>query len=514
VRRDLGDFQTPRELVAAVLRCLGPVGSRWTRVLEPTCGKGSFLEGLLHDPAPPREVIGIELQQAHADESRTLGRKSSGTRVQILHENLFDLNLRTDLPWDERGPLLVVGNPPWVTSAELGRSGSGNHPPKRNLKSLRGIEARTGASNFDLAEAVWVKLMEELTPQSPTIALLCKTVVARGVIEYALRKGLPITSAAIFEIDAMRWFGAAVGACLLQVTLGALASCQEVPVFAALDASQPRSVMGFFQGRLIADARVLEGHGFALGKSPLNWRQGLKHDAAPVMELMASGEASLWHNRLGEVVDVEPEFVYPLLKGTDLRKQAADRPRRGVIVTQSCIGQETESLEQRAPRLWSYLQAHADRFANRKSSIYQGQPRFALFGVGPYSFAPFKVAISGLHDAPRFQAVGPVQGRPVLFDDTCYLVPYTSAAQAALLTALCNHPIALEAAGSLIFPDAKRKITKGLLQRIDLSAILKQVERDELADQAEQVLSNHLGISIGEPVDLAVEIDRLQAEMI
>jgi hypothetical protein len=507
VRRDLGDFQTPRDLVAAVLRCLGPVASRWTRVLEPTCGKGSFLQGLLHDTAPPRELIGIELQQSHVDTSRALGRESSATHVQILHENLFDLDLRTDLPWKERGPLLVVGNPPWVTSAELGRSGSGNHPPKRNLKSLRGIDARTGASNFDLAEAVWVKLMEELSPHRPTIALLCKTAVARGVLEYAHRKGLPVTDAAVFEIDAMRWFGAAVGACLLRVTLGALASCQEIPVFAALDASEPRSVMGFFQGRLIADARVLDRHGFALGQSPLTWRQGLKHDAAPVMELRADGDATMLQNQLGEVVDVEPEFVYPLLKGTDLRKPPADRPRRGLIVTQSRIGEETDSLEQRAPRLWSYLQAHAGRFANRKSSIYQGQPRFALFGVGPYSFASFKVAISSLHHAPRFQAVGPIQGRPVFFDDTCYLVPCSSAARAALLTALCNHPIAIEAAGSLIFPDAKRKITKGLLQRIDLSAILKQVDHAELLARAATVLADGLGLPADEPRDLAIEME-------
>jgi hypothetical protein len=227
------------------------------------------------------------------------------------------------------------------------------------------------------------------------------------------------------------------------------------------------------------------------------------------MELMASGDATLVHNGLGEVVDVEPEFVYPLLKGTDLRKPPADRPRRGVVVTQSRIGEETDSLKHRAPRLWSYLQTHAGRFANRKSSIYQGQPRFALFGVGPYSFAPFKVAVSGLHAAPRFQAVGPLEGRPVLFDDTCYMIPCSSAARAALLTALCNHPIALEAAGSLIFPDAKRKITKGLLQRIDLSAILKQVDHAELLARAATVLADGLGLPADEPRDLAIEMKAL-----
>ena len=136
-----------------------------------------------------------------------------------------------------------------------------------------------------------------------------------------------------------------------------------------------------------------------------------------------TADRSAYRNRLGQEVDVEPQFVYPLLKGTDLRKAAADRPRRALIVTQQRIGQPTQVLEQTAPKLWSYLQSHASRFAGRKSSIYRGQPPFAMFGVGPYSFAPFKVAVSGLYRTPIFQAVGPVDGRPVMLDDTCYLLP-------------------------------------------------------------------------------------------
>jgi hypothetical protein len=268
--------------------------------------------------------------------------------------------------------------------------------------------------------------------------------------------------------------------------------------------------MGFFQGHLIADSRVLERYELVVGKSPLTWRQGIKHDAASIMELRGDVCPPRFHNGLGEPVEVEPEFVYPLLKGNDLRKQPADRPRRGVIVTQQKIGEETRSLERRAPRLWSYLRAHTDRFADRKSSIYRGQPPFALFGVGPYSFAPYKVAVSGLHGPPRFQAVGPVEGRPVMLDDTCYLLPCPSAALAALLTALCNDPITLDVAGALSFADAKRKITKGLLQRIDLSAILNQAGRARLLERAERVLRDDLDISADELPDLASEIDRLE----
>src|SRR5271166_4003322 len=213
-RGDLGDFQTPRDLVDAVLHTLGPIGSRWTRILEPTCGSGSFLQALLEHEAPPRELIGIEIQESYWTMARSLADRHPGSRVDILRANLFDLDLRTGLPWLDRGPLLVVGNPPWITSAALGKLDSGNVPSKRNLKELPGIEARTGSSNFDLAEAVWIKLLEELAEEQPTIALLCKTSAARAVLEFAYRQGLPIAEASIHEIDAARRFGAAVGACL------------------------------------------------------------------------------------------------------------------------------------------------------------------------------------------------------------------------------------------------------------------------------------------------------------
>jgi hypothetical protein len=181
-----------------------------------------------------------------------------------------------------------------------------------------------------------------------------------------------------------------------------------------------------------------------------------------------------------------------------------------VIVTQRRIGEETESLEHRAPLLWKYLMRHSSRFTNRRSSIYRGQPPFALFGIGPYSFAPFKVAISGLHRTPLFRAVGPRGDLPVMCDDTCYHLPCKSASEAALLTALCNHRVSLEVARALSFPDAKRAITKGLLQRIDLSAILKRADRAELQARASTVLHEDLCVDSEETPDWAEEIDRVE----
>jgi hypothetical protein len=195
-------------------------------------------------------------------------------------------------------------------------------------------------------------------------------------------------------------------------------------------------------------------------------------------------------------VDVESSSVYPLLKGADLVRGPSPRPTRSVIVTQRRVGQDTRWLEQAAPRLWTYLEGHAAVFARRKSSIFRGQAPFAMFGLGPYSFAPFKVAVSGLGKSPRFHAVGPVGGRPVMFDDTCYFLPCRSSQQAAMTSALLNDPATLALIDTLIFRDAKRPVTKSLLTRLDLVALARHVDHGALLARAED---DHARLLADEP---------------
>ena len=128
-------------------------------------------------------------------------------------------------------------------------------------------------------------------------------------------------------------------------------------------------------------------------------------------------------------------------------------------------------------------------FDKRKSSIYRRQPPFAYFGLGDYSFSPYKVAVFGLHKTPVFRAIGPRQGRPVMFDDTCYFVSCSSGMQAALIASLLNDPMSLAFLNSIAFWDAKRPITKKLLQRIDLIALLHQIDRSHLMPRANATLA-------------------------
>lgn len=436
---------------------------------------------------PPSEIQAIELQDAYLESARESLQCPSSVRVTFQNANVFDMDLQRDLRWRNTGSLLVIGNPPWVTNSELGALGSSNLPNKVNSKGLRGIEALTGSSNFDITEYIWLKLIRELAPEQPTIALLCKTAVARNVLQFARDAALPISHASIRRIDAKKWFGASVDACLFCMEVNSGETCYEANVFSNLQAEEPETTIGFVNKRLVANIKDHERSAFADGDCPVTWRQGLKHDAATVMELDYDESGNL-RNKLGETVDVEPEYVYPLLKGSDLFHQTT--PQKLVIVPQKRLGESTNHLKWTAPRLWAYLTAHADVFERRKSSIYRNKPSFTVFGVGDYSFSPFKVGISGLHKKPRFTAIGTVEGRPVMLDDTSYFVACSSVEQATLLGSLLNDPACLDLIRAMVFSDSKRPITKKLLQRINLKALLERTDRDSLLARAEIVIES------------------------
>jgi hypothetical protein len=174
-------------------------------------------------------------------------------------------------------------------------------------------------------------------------------------------------------------------------------------------------------------------------------------------------------NAFGEVVAIEESLIFPLLKSSDLANGRA--ARRHVIVPQMALGQDTGALRSVAPKAWRYLTRHRALLDGRKSSIYRGQPAFALFGIGDYTFAPWKVAISGLYKRLEFCLVGPIGGRPTLVDDTCYFLPFARAGEArAALRALRSEP-AQAYLQARIFWDAKRPINKALLQNLDLGKL-------------------------------------------
>ncbi|GIK64903.1 MAG: restriction endonuclease NspV [Chloroflexota bacterium] len=482
MKTELGDYQTPLPLAQQVLASLGEF--HWQRVLEPTCGQGRFIQACLELSSPVQEIIGIELQGQYIQQAAHL---TAHPHVQLRQGNIFEVDLQRDLTWRTNGPLLVIGNPPWVTNAALGALGSSNLPRKHNLKNHTGLQAQTGAANFDLAEAIWIKLLTELAPQQPAIAFLCKLSVARNVLQFAYQRQLPIEQAWIRRIDAARWFDAATDAGIFFVQVGEHPTNYHVPVYADLETSLPDMTMSVENGLVIADIQRFSRVAFVGGTCEYEWRQGLKHDATEVMELVGDESGQLW-TKQGQLLDVETENIYPLLKSTDVYHGRLT-PTRWVIVPQRTLTDDPRQIQSHSPRLWAYLHQHRQVFEARKSSIYRGKPPFTIFGIGPYAFSPYKVVISGFHKKPMFRVVGPYVGKPMMVDDTCYFISFNTAPEAALVHSLLSEPVCFDYLQAITFWDAKRPITKTVLQRLQLLNILQQADREVLLERAQLSLS-------------------------
>ena len=108
---------------------------------------------------------------------------------------------------------------------------------------------------------------------------------------------------------------------------------------------------------------------------------------------------------------------------------------------------------------------------------YRGRPRFSVFGVGDYAFAPWKVATSGFHKRLSFAVVGPAGRRPVVLDDTCYFITCEDEREALALHAPLESEPVREFYSAFVFWDSKRPITVDLLRRLDLGAAAREAGR-------------------------------------
>jgi hypothetical protein len=468
---EYGDFQTPRALATSIVDFLRDSGISPSVIVEPTCGLGNFVLAAVEGFPAVCQVFAYDINPDYVSAlQRALG-DTKGVQYQVAKQDFFTFNWK-DFFSAFRGEILVIGNPPWVTNAALGALGSNNLPQKTNFQNCSGFAAKTGKANFDISEWMLIKLIESLDGQRACVAMLCKTATARKVLRYGWANRFNIGRASIHLIDASAYFGVSVDACLLIVHTGVPDLSPTAGIYSGLTFNQKVSTFGLIGRGLVADIDEYNRLRDLDGLSYYTWRSGVKHDAASVMEFKKEG--STFFNRVGERVELEPIYLYPLLKSSDLANGRLT-PQRYVLITQRTTADDTKAISKTAPKTWSYLLRHADVLDRRQSIIYQKRPRFSVFGVGDYTFSPWKVAISGLYKNCRFEAIGKYQNKPVVLDDTCYFIPCNSEQEASFAGLLLNSDIAKRFLNALVFFDAKRPVTIDVLNRIDLKKIAERL---------------------------------------
>lgn len=501
-RGEYGDFQTNMALTNAVTKVLLKKNVTPDIVIEPTCGKGNFIMAALESFPSTKQIIGIEIHEPYVWQCKfnildyfLSNPEANKPEVQIHHFNVFDFDFFRLKNQIQDANLLVMGNPPWVTNSMLGTMDSKNLPRKTNFKKQKGIDAITGKGNFDIAEYIVLTLMRLFENNNGHLALLLKNSVIKNIVYEQHKNRFRVSEIEEMNIDSKKEFDVSVDASLLLCRFNMQPSYQcQVSDFYCNEKTLNK--FGWVGNSFFSN---IEFNGLADsvdGKCPIKWRQGVKHDCSSVMELEREG--GLFRNKLNEMVDLEDNLVYSLLKSSDLKTLTVTKSKKYTIVTQQYLGQNTDYIS-KYPKTYNYLQKHLTLFRNRKSTIYKGTPDFSIFGIGDYSFKPYKVAISGLYKTFHFTLILPNQ-KPVMLDDTCYFLGFDDLKSAVAVHVLLNSDIVRSFLQSITFHDAKRMITKDVLMRIDFIKAMNLIDRAKLVKQANEIL-----MFLGEDIKMNID---------
>jgi len=485
-RAEYGDFQTNEDLAFKVAKQLSDNFVSPEIVIEPTCGKGNFIISSLSCFKSIKKLFGIEIYRPYVWEAKfnivdfyLSNPNINKPEITIIHSSVFDFNFKKISKQFPQTNLLIIGNPPWVTNSKLGSLNSSNLPVKANFKKQNGLDAMTGKGNFDIAEYITLMLFDAFQFHNGYLALLLKNSVIKNIVFDQKDKQYRIGKIEKYCIDSKKEFNVSVEASLLfcQLNMNPSIECTEFDFY---DKSKKLS-FGWLNSKFVSNVEDYNETKNIDGVCPYEWRQGIKHDCSNVMELERINGHFI--NKLSEEITLEEDLIYGFLKSSDLKNTVIKNTKKQVIVTQTKVGQETSYIQHLYPATYNYLKANISSFQARKSSIYNGKPLFSIFGIGDYSFKPFKVAISGLYKTYHFTLVLPQNDKPVMLDDTCYFIGFDKIEFAVYAIILLNYSKTEEFLKSITFSDAKRVFTKDILMRLDLLSISKTITQKEIEEQ-------------------------------
>lgn len=218
---------------------------------------------------------------------------------------------------------------------------------------------------------------------------------------------------------------------------------------------------------------------------------------------------------------IEAELLFPLLRWGDIQRFRAN-PRAYLLLVQDAerrSGIDEQILRSRYPRAYAYLAGFRGLLESRAAyRRYQGRgPFYAMYDVGPYTLAAYKVVWRRMDRQIRAAVVGPqhhplLGRRPVVPQETCVLVPCRSAEEAHYVCALLNSAVVGFLAQAHGVQGGKGFGSPGMLDFLNVRRFdRQQAEHRALAARSRQA---HCKAAQGEyDSRIAAEIDRLAGRL-
>ena len=463
----VGDFEIPGETVAA-----GQMGDL-----------SALLESCVRDEYEPEEFM------ARARRELTIGQPMTETALEALYRRFLTLEqegrngIWARLIKNAFAPVLVgefdfvVGNPPWVNWESL--SDEYREATKRlwvdyGLFSLKGHAARLGGGKKDLAMLFAYASIDHYLKQGGKLGFVITQTVFKtkgagdGFRRFRLgEKGEHLRVLHVDDMSRLQPFEGATNRTSVMVCQRGQKTRYPVPytlwgkgtgrVRVDIDKSldevlsettrahlwaQPVDTEKPTSPWMTARKAALKALQKVIGPAAYRAREGANTGGANgvywlrILDKRPDGvllveNLNIGKRKVPEVQSpVEPDLVYPLLRGRDVSRWTAE-PSAYIIVSQdpkTRMAYEESWMKVEIPLTYAYLKKFEKSLWERKSrsvrDLMEKSAFYAMYAVADYTFAPYKVVWR--EQASRFTVavVGSEEDKVIVPDHKLMLVPF------------------------------------------------------------------------------------------
>lgn len=386
----------------------------------------------------------------------------------------------------------VIGNPPWIKwdflSEEYKEKLRLLYQDVYNLFSYKGIKARMGYSHDDLSILFTYIAMDKYLKNKGTLGFVLKQTLFKSIAGKEFRKFqitkkneiIPIKIMIVHDILELKPFGSGAEASVAVLKKNEKTeypvpyikwtkkSKENVPKLASLnyvkkitERTEFKAYPDPFSGDM-TDVWVLIPKDSKLPKinRTKNYylpRHGVVNDLNSVFMLKInskkeSGLLSITNlSDFGKkkvkkiTTEIEPNLIYSLIKPDNIKKWKVDGYYYILLPCKKDSENNESDLRVNYPNTYSYLNRFKKELLSRKSKWFKGEdkPFYSLFGIGEYTFKPFKVVWCCMSYKPNFSVVSKVTDKfigikPLIPDNTIGNISFDSEKEAHFVCAVLN----------------------------------------------------------------------------
>ena len=414
--------------------------------------------------------------------------KRNGLWARII-KNAFAPVFRSATPFD-----YVVGNPPWVNWESLAkeyRDATRELWQKYGLFSLKGHAARLGGGKKDVAMLMLYAAMDSYLKDGGELGFVITQTVFKtkgagdGFRRFRLGDGQELKVLKVNDLVELQPFEGASNRTSTVVLEKGKATDYPVtytlwqktkPGRIAVDsglgdveertsridlAARPVNISERTSPWITARPKALSALGKVIGKSgyqahagACTWLNGVYWlrilERRPEGLLVAENLHDVGKKKVKQVrMVIEPDLVYPLLRGRDVGRWQA-KPSACILMVQDPqkrVGYDESWLKVQYPLTYAYLKEFEDMLRERSGYKKYFDPQkdsfYSMYDVAEYTFAPYKVVWTRVATDITAAVVAPhqivhLESKPIIPIETATMVALSTANDAHYLCALLN----------------------------------------------------------------------------